>query len=296
MTAERKINEITSEQEFFGIYLDLPNETYSAKELEIISINHWEKNLTFFNPRPKFQIQFTFQDKMENILAAANFEYGKFIDIQWPKKFGIAGKKVTMNIGIVAKHHVLNALNCHFGRTKYSESFKSPDINLREEYPCAFKRNMDLLYSIVNITDGMNVNGKEENSLKAGAELAKDGKYYGGNYSEHINNNMLLRTLTQAEDNKFIPYHSFFITNEIIQEAYNTLALEPLAQLLLWYFPEERIPGNFDKHDKKIIREEMVEWGWLKRSCVVSEYHRAWRQKQLALNDLRLRIITLLHQ
>lgn len=280
------------------VYKNIPEKNYLKSELEIIAIGIWNNDLHSYSHIHKFQLCFIFNDLIDKIIAIAEFEKGNLKNIQQEaNKFGIAGKKVTMDISKVPKYQVIRALDAHFGRTKRNESFKSPDIVLREEFPSAFCRNQDLLYDVVRITDGMNISSsKEENTLNAGAVLDADGKYYGGNYSEHLNNNMLLRTLNKSDDEKFIPFHSFFISREIIKKAFDTLCLESYAQFLLWYFPEQRVSNDFNKHEKKIIREEIEFWSELKRSPVISEYNRAWRKKEKALNDLRYRIISILHE
>lgn len=92
MTEERIETELP-----LRVYTDLPEKLYLKPELELIAVDFWNKNLTDFNHKSKFQLCLTINNSLTSIVGIAHFEKGKLKGIEQEKNspYGQMGIRIS---------------------------------------------------------------------------------------------------------------------------------------------------------------------------------------------------------
>jgi hypothetical protein len=204
------------------------------------------------------------------------------------------GLRVTQDISKIEKNIVIDALNIYFGNKRLSEDSnylrRFEAKKLEDESLKNFSRKADLFCYIVRISDNMNSSEYDSEKTVNAFDAHLGTKCQ---YSDGINNNMLLRSLGSSE----IPFHAFKIDFSVIERALKTLAFRYYLHLHIWYFDAQEI--DFPAIPKRELKKLLAYYHKsidCRESQIRFKYMKAWRSRRKALDMLRIRIIDILQE
>lgn len=288
---EDKQIEIT--KEISSLYRSIPEKNYSHSDIKTkVQGLLLSPEFRYIYSHDLFRIFYILDDFIERIIAVAYIEHGKLINIEMKvNKFQLLGEQVTYKMEDVSKSIAMKSLDEHFGKIKQKEVLKGSFQN--DEGKSSFRRNMDLIYNMFRLTNGIATQPKFTNENTLGAMDNYDD--FSGKDTSLLSNNILLKSIDieDFKEAKTLPYHTLFIDKNIIKQALFDLSPVYFAQMIIWYLPEMKVPKTFDKEARKEIYNTIKDIEELRESKFSKDNLKAWRYKQDALNALRLRIITI---